>query len=79
MPETLTVESTGGAMGLYEAKPQGAAKGAVIVIQEAFGITAHIEDVCRRFSAEGYVGVAPHIFESEDEAKGAVRQTVPRT
>jgi len=23
-------------------------------------------------------GVAPHIFESEDEAKGAVRQTVPR-
>ena len=62
MPETLTVESTGGAMGLYEAKPQGAAKGAVIVIQEAFGITGHIEDVCRRFSAEGYVAVAPHIF-----------------
>jgi len=62
MPETLTVESTGGAMGLYEAKPQGAPRGAVIVIQEAFGITAHIEDVCRRFSAEGYVAVAPHIF-----------------
>jgi carboxymethylenebutenolidase len=62
MPETLTVESTGGAMGLYEAKPQGAAKGAVIVIQEAFGITGHIEDVCRRFAAEGYLAVAPHIF-----------------
>jgi propionate CoA-transferase len=27
----------------------------------------------------GKRGVAPHIFESEDEAKGAVRQTVPRT
>jgi carboxymethylenebutenolidase len=62
MPETLTVQSTGGAMGLYEAKPPGAAKGAVIVIQEAFGITEHIEDVCRRFAAEGYVAVAPHIF-----------------
>ena len=62
MPETLTVESTGGAMGLYEAEPQGAPRGAVIVIQEAFGVTAHIEDVCRRFSAEGYVAVAPHIF-----------------
>ena len=24
-------------------------------------------------------GVAPHIFESEEEAKGAVRDTVPRT
>ena len=62
MPETLTVESTGGTMGLYEAKPQGAPRGAVIVIQEAFGITAHIEDVCRRFAAEGYLAVAPHIF-----------------
>jgi carboxymethylenebutenolidase len=62
MPETLTVESTGGAMGLYEAKPQGVAKGAVVVIQEAFGVTEHIEDVCRRFSAEGYLAVAPHIF-----------------
>ena len=62
MPETLTVESTGGAMGLYEAKPQGVAKGAVIVIQEAFGVTEHIEDVCRRISAEGYLAVAPHIF-----------------
>jgi carboxymethylenebutenolidase len=62
MPETLTVESTGGAMKLYEAKPRGVAKGAVIVIQEAFGVTDHIEDVCRRFSAEGYVAVAPHIF-----------------
>ena len=62
MPETLTVESTGGAMGLYEATPQGAAKGAVIVIQEAFGITGHIEEVCRRFAAEGYLAVAPHFF-----------------
>jgi carboxymethylenebutenolidase len=62
MPETLTVESTGGAMGLYEAKPHGAPRGAVIVIQEAFGVTAHIEDVCRRFVADGYLAVAPHIF-----------------
>ena len=62
MAGTVTVESTGGEMGLYEAKPAGAARGAVIVIQEAFGITEHIEDVCRRFAAEGYVAVAPHLF-----------------
>ena len=62
MAGTVTVESTGGAMGLYEAKPQGTPRGAVIVIQEAFGITEHIEDVCRRFVAEGYVAVAPHLF-----------------
>ena len=62
MPETLTLESTGGAMGLYVAKPEGAPRGAVIVFQEAFGVNDHIEDLCRRFAAEGYVGVAPHLF-----------------
>jgi carboxymethylenebutenolidase len=62
MGQTLTVESAGAKMGLYEAQPKGAAKGAVIVIQEAFGVTDHIKDVCDRFAAEGYLAVAPHIF-----------------
>src|SRR5262249_8176041 len=62
MPETLTLESTGGTIGLYEAKPDGEPRGAVIVIEEAFGVNDHIEDLCRRFAAEGYVAVAPHIY-----------------
>lgn len=35
---------------------------AVIVVQEAFGVNAHIEDVCRRFADEGHLAVAPHLF-----------------
>ena len=35
------------------------AKGAIIVIQEAFGVNDHIQDVTRRVAAAGYVGVAP--------------------
>lgn len=62
MAGTVSVETTGGAMDLYEAKPPGAPRGAVIVVQEAFGVTEHIEDVCRRFAAEGYLAVAPHLF-----------------
>jgi carboxymethylenebutenolidase len=62
MEHTVSVESADGAMGLYEARPDGQAAGAVIVFQEAFGVTEHIQDVCRRFSAEGYVAVAPHLF-----------------
>lgn len=62
MADTVTLESTGGSMGLYVAKPQGPARGAVVVIQEAFGVNDHIQDLCRRFAAEGYVGVAPHLF-----------------
>jgi len=34
----------------------------VIVVQEAFGVTGHIEDVARRYAAAGYVAVAPHIY-----------------
>jgi carboxymethylenebutenolidase len=62
MEHKVSVESADGTMGLFEAKPEGAARGAVIVIQEAFGVTEHIQDVCRRFAAEGYLAVAPHIF-----------------
>jgi carboxymethylenebutenolidase len=51
-----------GAMDVYEAKPDGEARGAVIVIQEAFGVNDHIQDVTRRFAAEGYRAVAPALF-----------------
>ena len=40
-------------MEVYEALPDGDAKGAVIVIQEAFGVNEHIRDVTRRMAAEG--------------------------
>jgi carboxymethylenebutenolidase len=62
MAQTVSVDSGGSPMGLYDAAPDGEARGAVIVIQEAFGLTEHIEDVCQRFAAEGYRAVAPHLF-----------------
>lgn len=62
MPETVTVDSAGEAMQIYVVRPDGTAKGAVIVIQEAFGITDHIMDVCRRAAEAGYLAVAPHVF-----------------
>jgi carboxymethylenebutenolidase len=49
-------------MGLYVAEPDGEARGAVIVLQEAFGVNAHIRDVTDRFATAGYVAVAPHLF-----------------
>jgi carboxymethylenebutenolidase len=51
-----------GSMDVYEAFPDGEPKGAVIVIQEAFGVNDHIQDVTRRFAAAGYVAVAPALF-----------------
>jgi carboxymethylenebutenolidase len=49
-------------MGLYITEPAGEAKGAVIVLQEAFGVNDHIRDICRRISDAGYVAAAPHLF-----------------
>jgi carboxymethylenebutenolidase len=60
--DTHMVDSGGSQMKIYEVKPEGTAKGAVIVIQEAFGIVDHIKDICQRLAAEGYVAVAPHLF-----------------
>ena len=59
---TLTLHVPGGAMPLYEALPDGRARGAVVVVQEAFGVNGHIEDVTRRFAGAGYHAVAPHLF-----------------
>ena len=36
-----------------------------MVIQEAFGVNEHIQKVCDRFAANGYVAVAPAVFHRE--------------
>src|SRR5882672_4179995 len=56
------VASAGGPMRLYEAIPDNDPLGAVVVIQEAFGVNPHIEDVTRRVAAAGYHAVAPDMF-----------------
>jgi carboxymethylenebutenolidase len=50
-------------LGAYRADPKGAPKGAVVVIQEIFGVNHHIRSVCDRLAAEGYVAIAPSIFD----------------
>jgi carboxymethylenebutenolidase len=48
----------------YVARPSARGrKGAVIVVNEIFGIHAYIKDVCRRFAREGYVAIAPDYFD----------------
>jgi carboxymethylenebutenolidase len=68
---TVTVSTPDGDMPLYDAESDGTPGAAVIVIQEAFGVNDHIEDVTRRFATEGYRAVAPHLFHrSGDPALG---------
>jgi carboxymethylenebutenolidase len=63
VPEaTHTLTTPDGPMQCYEATPDSDARGAVIVVQEAFGVNDHIRDVTRRFAAAGYHAVAPTFF-----------------
>ena len=45
------------------AAPAGRAKGAVVVIQEIFGVNSHIRAVTDSFAAEGYLAIAPSLFD----------------
>ena len=47
----------------WVARPQGQARGAVVVLQEIFGVNSHIRSVADRYAELGYVAVAPALFE----------------
>jgi carboxymethylenebutenolidase len=55
--------SDGFQSGGYRADPAGQPKGAIVVIQEIFGVNHHIRSVCDRLAGAGYVAIAPSIFD----------------
>jgi carboxymethylenebutenolidase len=63
--EDVHVTGAGGySLPAYVARPSARGrKGAVIVVNEIFGIHDYIKDVCRRFAREGYVAIAPDYFD----------------
>jgi carboxymethylenebutenolidase len=50
----------------YLARPEGLARGGIIVVQEIFGVTGHIERVAEQFAAEGYLAIAPALFDRQE-------------
>jgi carboxymethylenebutenolidase len=62
--KTETVSFEGGEYTGYLAMPSRASGPlpSVIVLQEAWGVDAHIEDVTRRFALAGYAALAPDLF-----------------
>ncbi len=62
---TFELETPDGAMPTYEATPEGTPRGGVVVIQEAFGVARHIEQICERLAAAGWTAIAPALFHRE--------------
>ena len=57
-------------MDAYRAMPAtGQAFGTILVVQEIFGVHAHIADLCRRFAKAGYYAIAPELYFRQGDPK----------
>ncbi len=64
MGEQLQLKAADGhKFGAYRAVPKGTPRGGIVVIQEIFGVNSHIRGLCDGFAADGYLAVAPALFD----------------
>jgi carboxymethylenebutenolidase len=57
------IASDGARISAYHTKPQGPVHGALVVVQEIFGVNEHIRGVCDGFARDGYETIAPAFFD----------------
>ncbi len=57
--------SDGAQISVYHAQPDGERKGGLVLIQEIFGVTDHIRELCDEYAADGYEVLAPALFDRE--------------
>ena len=64
MGEKLSIEAADGThIGAWLARPPGTIRAGLVVIQEIFGVNSHIRNVTDRFAADGYLALAPAMFD----------------
>jgi len=50
----------------YVARPEQTPRGGMVIVQEIFGVTGHIERVADQYAAQGYLSVAPALFDRQE-------------
>lgn len=60
--ETLMARD-GHEFACYLAKPDSRARGAIVIIQEIFGVNEHIRSLVEQYAAAGYLTIAPALFD----------------
>lgn len=61
----LTAED-GHKLDAYLAQPDGKPKGGIVIVQEIFGVNSHIRGVADAYAADGYLTIAPAMFDRVD-------------
>jgi len=57
------IAADGFSFSAYRADPAGKPVGALVVAQEIFGVNSHIRSVCDGYAADGFVAIAPALFD----------------
>ena len=63
MGRDIAFETPQGSVSGWRADPIGAPRGGLVVVQEIFGVNAHMRSVADRYAAEGFVALAPAYFD----------------
>lgn len=63
MGQWIDLHTAHGDIAAWRAEPAGKPRGAIVVIQEIFGVNPHIRSVAGDFASEGYVALAPAFFD----------------
>ncbi len=64
MGKTIELHTTDGQrLSAYLAEPAGKPKGGIVVMQEIFGVNAHIRSVADKYAQAGYTAIAPAVFD----------------
>ena len=65
MPSSTTslTAADGHTFSAYVAQPAGTPRGALVVVQEIFGVNSHVRSVADGYAADGYLAIAPALFD----------------
>jgi carboxymethylenebutenolidase len=64
MAETIELSAPDGhRFSAYQAQPPGTPRGALVIIQEIFGITQHMREVADQYAVQGYTSIVPAMFD----------------
>ena len=66
MPTIELTAADGHRLAAYVAQPAGTPRGALLVLQEIFGVNSHIRAVADGFAADGYLAIAPALFDRSE-------------
>ncbi|QGN53499.1 dienelactone hydrolase family protein [Novosphingobium sp. Gsoil 351] len=64
MGETIHIDMDDGhSLPVYHAVPEDQRRGGLVLIQEIFGVTEHIRELCDEYASEGYEVLSPGLFD----------------